>query len=391
MKPGSWPSIALIYVHGVLASASLSKIIPLRGDLGARLQVDEVQFGLLISLMTVAPALLAAAAGTLIDRVGARRALTVATLIGLLVNLLYLQASTLHAFMAIRVLEGLVVLGIYSAAPALIMATTAAERRGRAMALWSTYTPVGMSLGLVLSAHFAGTSAWRGGYLVHFFLFATVMLAGWWLPRSPVDAQRPGTRSTAARPGLLAVMTQAAPLRLALTFSALLLMGFGMATVYPDWFALQHQVPPGSASRILAVTNLMMVPGGILTGWLLARGRRDSAVLRALMLLAVTASIPLFMPGHSQLLRIGTMVVWLMAQGGAIAVVTTALPRVVASPLQGAAAAGLLSQLAAMTTFVTPLIWRPILASGVWPLFVVVVLLCAGAAVLLFPSRAGGF
>ncbi len=40
-----------------------------------------------------------------------------------------------------------------------------------------------------------------------------------------------------------------------------------------------------------------------------------------------------------------------------------ALPRVVANPMQGAAAAGLLSQLAALVTFVTPLMWQPILQS----------------------------
>jgi hypothetical protein len=241
-------------------------------------------------------------------------------------------------------------------------------------------------LGLVLSAHFAGTSNWRGGYLVHLFLFAAVMLAGWWLPGPKAAVHQVGA-DRVVRPGLLAVMTQPGPLRLSLTFSALLMMGFGMATVFPDWFALQHQVQLGSASRILAIANLMMVPGGILTGWLLVSGRRDTTVFGVLMLLAVAASVPLFMPGHSQALRVVVMMVWLMAQGGAIAVVTSALPRVVADPLQGAAAAGLLSQLAAITTFVTPLIWRPILAGGYWLLFVAVVAASAVAAFMIFPRR----
>ncbi len=385
MKPGTWPSIALIYLHGVLASASLSKVIPLLGDLAAHLGANPAQFGLLISLMTIPPAVLAAVAGSIIDRIGARSALTAAAIIGVMANLAYLQAGTLHAFMAIRVFEGLLVVGIYSAAPALIMATTGVARRGRAMAVWSTYTPVGMSLGLVLSASFAGTGNWRGGYLIHLILFGALVLAGRLLPRSPVVAH-----AAAPRPGLLSVLTQTGPLRLSLTFSALLMMGFGMSTVFPDWFALQHQVPVGKAAGILAMANLTMIPGGLITGWLLARGRRDVAVLAALMLLATAVSLPLFMPGLGQPLRIGTMVVWLMTQGAAIAVITSALPRVVANPMQGAAAAGLLSQLAAMTTFVTPLIWWPILHSGNWLLFVAVVAVSAAAALLLFPRRAAG-
>ncbi|MEO8314233.1 MAG: MFS transporter [Pseudomonadota bacterium] len=382
MKSGSWPSIALIYLHGVLASASLSKIIPLLADLSAHLGAKPVQFGLLISLMTIPPAVLAAVAGSIIDRAGARSALTVAAVIGVVVNFAYLQASSLHTFMIIRVLEGLVVVGIYSAAPALIMATAGTARRGRAMAVWSTYTPVGMSLGLLLSAHFAGTEAWRTGYLVHLILFVVLALAGWWLPRSPVVVH-----AAQARPGLLSALTQAGPVRLSLTFSALLMIGFGMSTVFPDWFALQHQVSVGTASSILAMANLAMIPGGFIAGWLLARGRRDITVLATLMLLAVAVSLPLFMPGHSQLLRIVAMVVWLMTQGAAIAVVTAALPRVVVNPAQGAAAAGLLSQIAAITTFVTPLVWRPILAGGSWLPFLVVVALSAAAALMLFPRR----
>ena len=64
-----------------------------------------------------------------------------------------------------------------------------------------------------------------------------------------------------------------------------------------------------------------------------------------------------------------------------------ALPRVVTNPMQGAAAAGLLSQLAALVTFVTPLVWQPILQSRAWPGFIVVVGVAATAALLLFPRR----
>jgi hypothetical protein len=125
----------------------------------------------------------------------------------------------------------------------------------------------------------------------------------------------------------------------------------------------------------------------LIAGWFLARARRDIAVLAVLMLLAAAVSLPLFMPGLGEPLRIGAMVVWLATQGAAIAVVTSGLARVVVNPLQGAAAAGLLSQAAALTTFVTPLIWRPILHGGNWMLFVAVVAVSAAAALLLFPRR----
>jgi MFS family permease len=262
------------------------------------------------------------------------------------------------------------------------MATTAPARRGRAMAVWSTYSAVGVSLGLVLSGSFAGTANWRGGYWLHFMMFCLLAASSGLLPRAPAVPTGGGPRA-----GLLSAWREPGPLRLSLTFAMLGVMGFGLSTVYPDWFARQHAVPVGQASNILAVANLVMIPGGLLAGALLARGLDDTRLLAGLMLAVAAISLPLFVPGLAEPGRIAAMVGWMLAQGAAIGVVTAALPRVVSNPLQGAAAAGLLSQLAALVTFVTPLLWQPILQTGRWPGFLAVVAVAAAAAWMLFPRR----
>lgn len=383
--PGSWSSIGLIYLYGVMTSASLSKVIPLLGDIAVHLGATPGQFAWLIGLMTVLPALLASVAGSIIDRIGARAALVIAAMVGVGVNIAYLLTTSLQAFMAIRVVEGLIAVGAYSAAPALIMATAAPARRGRAMAVWSTYTPVGFSLGLVMAGSFSGGEHWRGGYLIHLVLFALMVLAGALLPRSPAAP------ASAARPaGLFTVWGQGGPLRLSLAFAALVLMGFGMSNVYPEWFSHQHATSMAQTSRILAVANLVMIPAGFVTGALIARGWRDSRLLAGLMVGAMLLSLPLFQPGVTEPARIMAILCWMVVQGSAIAVVSSALPRVVANPAQGAAAAGLLSQFAALISFATPLIWQPILQGGHWPGFIVVVAVAAAAAWALFPRRAAG-
>ena len=178
-------------------------------------------------------------------------------------------------------------------------------------------------------------------------------------------------------------------------------VGFGMSTVYPEWYARQQlaeawAVQPGEAvgraSNILAVVNLVMIPGGFIAGALLARGWRDSRLLTVLVIATILTSLPLYMPGLADVPRSLTLVVWMLLQGAMIAVVTSALPRVVADPRQGAAAAGLLSQLAALVTFVTPLIWQPLLQSAIadpaaWPGFVIVVAVAAMASWAIFPRR----
>jgi hypothetical protein len=122
---------------------------------------------------------------------------------------------------------------------------------------------------------------------------------------------------------------------------------------------------------------------------LLARGWRDGRLLTGIMLATIAVALPMFLPGIGEGARVVAMVGWMLLQGAAIAVVMAALPRVVTNPMQGAAAAGLLSQLAALVTFVTPLVWQPLLQAGRWSGFVVVVAVAAAATWLLFPRRAG--
>jgi MFS family permease len=178
---------------------------------------------------------------------------------------------------------------------------------------------------------------------------------------------------------------QIGPLRLSLTFACLVFMGFGTSTVLPSWLSAQHAMAVGTASRIIAVANLTMIVGGLTAGMLLARGIRDLALFIAITALVIAVSVPLYLPGLAQTPRLMALVAWMMLNGAAIAIVTSALPRVVRDATQGAAAAGLLSQLAALTTFATPQIWLPILASGRWPLFIAVVAIAALAGLMLFP------
>lgn len=383
MKAGTWGSVGLIYLYGVLASASLSKVIPLQADFHAHLGASPAQFALLISLLSIPPALFATLGGSLADRFGARSTLIVAAAAGTAANLLYLQAGSMLQFELLRVFEGCVLIGVYSAAPALIMATTSDLRRGKAMAFWSTYTPVGISAGLLLSGAFAGSEHWRGGYLLHAGLFALLAGLGLLLPAVPRRQLVPGSRPAS----LLDTYRQVGPLRIALTFGALVVMGFGTSTVFPSWYAGQHGVSIGAASSILAGANLLMIVGGILTAVLLGRGLAPLRIFWGLAVVGLLACVGLFTPGTAAVLCLASLGVWLLTSGAATAVVTSSLPRVLSDPSQGAAAAGLLSQVAALTTFVTPQLWLPLLAAGLWQGFVGIAILSWGAALLLLPVR----
>jgi len=56
MKAGSWWSVGLIYVYGVIGAAEISRVLPIQGDFTRVLHASPESFALLVSLLAVPPA-----------------------------------------------------------------------------------------------------------------------------------------------------------------------------------------------------------------------------------------------------------------------------------------------------------------------------------------------
>ena len=360
-RTDNWRLLVLIYLYGVVSAASLSKAIPLQEHVIGLPGASPGSFALFISLMAVLPALLGTLSGAIIDRIGARPALIIAAVAGAVVNGLYYQANSMGSFMVIRTLEGAVPLCAYAAAPALMIAVATPERRSAAMSLWSTYTPVGTSLGLVLAASSATSAHWRTAYLLHGAIFLVMALLGLLLPRSAATpaAQRSSTLA------LLASREGIDPLRLALTFGVLIFLGLGVSVVYPHYLAQLHDMSLARAASILASANLTMIAGSMLSGLLLTRGMKQGTLFLGLAVAGSVAGIGAFAPWPWLSATLAALLLWQVCTGAAMAISASLLPRVV-TPAHRAAAAGLLAQTGAILTFVTPPAWVPAVATGQW-------------------------
>jgi MFS family permease len=385
MKNGGWASLTLIYLYGVVSAASLTKAIPLQAQISGLPGASPALFGLFISLMAVLPALFGTLSGAVIDRLGARPALILAALIGALVNGLYLFAPAFAPFQAIRVVEGAVPLLTYAAAPALMIATSAPHRRSAAMALWSSYTPVGTSLGLLISAAFASGAHWRFAYLTHGAIFLLLALLGLALPRVVAVSPVPGTRRSIL--ALLRSPEGIAPLRLATSFGILILLGLGVSVVMPPYLARHYGITLSAASGIMAITNVVMILGSMVSGVVLTRGVRPATVFMTLAVVGSAAGLGVFAPWTRIGLTLSALLVWLVCTGAAMAVLASLLPRV-AGPEHRASTAGLLSQTGALTTFVTSPLWLAVLALEQWLALFLIILAGWGISTVLLPVQA---
>ncbi|HEY6456481.1 MAG TPA: MFS transporter [Steroidobacteraceae bacterium] len=386
MKQRGWPSLTLIYLYGVVSAASLTKAIPLQAHISSLPGAAPALFGLFISLMAVLPAIFGTLSGAVIDRLGARPALILAALIGAGVNGLYLLAGSFAQFEVIRVVEGCIPLLTYAAAPALMIAVSAPERRSAAMALWSSYTPVGTSLGLLISAAFADTQHWRYAYLAHGAIFVLLAIVGLALP----EAAAAGARSAGPRRSILALLKSpqgAGPLRLASAFGVLILLGLGVSVVMPPYLAQHYAMTLSAASGIMAVANVVMILGSAASGVILTRGVRASRLFATLAVIGSVAGCAVFAPWTHLGLTVAALVIWLTCTGAAMAVLASLLPRV-AGPEHRASTAGLLSQTGALTTFVTSPLWIAALGLNQWLALFAIILVGWAISVVLLPVQA---
>lgn len=375
MKPGSWGSIWLVYIYSVLCAASISKLVPIEGQIERAFHTTPAGVGVAISIIAVSSIFAATIGGGIIDRIGARRSIIGTSVFLVFCNVLCFFSTSMKMLDAARLLEGIEFIGIIVAAPALIMATTSGRRRVQAMTLWSTYTPAGVGIGLLLAVPFAGTSAWRWTFIVHGALFAIAAAFGWLLPEMPREAAEQSAQRQ--RPGwadFLEIYREWRPWKLSISNALLVSIGLGTSTVIPRYFARIHHVSVATSSSILAAGYVPMIFAGIGAGYLLTRGIRPISVYIGITIAGIVSGLLVYAPWSSFSLAMAATFVWLPCTGAAVAVLMALLPSVVRDPARGGAAMGLVGQVMAVGNFFTPPIYLALIPRGNWLDFLALIL-----------------
>lgn len=368
MKSGSWSSIFVIYLFGVCASAAVARIIPLATDIMSRFGIDDRQFGWLIALIAVPAVLLAIPSSLVVGRFGARTVLIVAAAIGAFANMIDLVADRLWMLQAARLIEGVAVVHIYTAAPTLLMATVDGPRRTQALTLWATYAPIGTAVGLGLGSIGAGSPDWRLPFALFGALMIGVGLLACLLPRQLDAPKLPTLGRQIADLGSACV----SPPLVALGLAAFMVisMGFGVNITFPDWFVRVHHISPAAAAGAFSLLTLLMLPGSFGAGALMSKaGMSPLRLFLIVALFSFATGIFSFQPELGLAPRYVVAGTWILCSGAALAIVMAVLP-LAAGPARHGAAAALVNQAGALATFVNPPLWRSMLAGGAWGPFV---------------------
>jgi hypothetical protein len=152
-------------------------------------------------------------------------------------------------------------------------------------------------------------------------------------------------------------------LLLALAFFLMISVGFGANTTFPGYLAQLHGLPVNVTAHALALGTLLMVPGSLAVGALLARGVRIAPLFAVVSLLGAVSGSLSFQEGLSVPLRVVVVGAWFVISGASLAALLATLPKV-AEPERRGAAAALLNQAGGAATFVTPPLWLSVATAG---------------------------
>ncbi|WP_377158357.1 MFS transporter [Roseateles sp. UC29_93] len=281
--------ILLYYLCGVFAAAQLGKLAALSPPIARELQLGLAAMAALTSLLEVCGATLGGVAGRWLPRIGLKRALAAAVL-ALAVGAAAAGFAQGVALLALaRLVESLGYLAIVVAAPVLIARAAEGRRQAAAMALWSTFLPVGMAIGAWAYAHAAGWAGWRPAQALS--VAGGVLL--WLGLRSIRVDDDPHAIESRHPPGPTGALLWA----LVAAFGAYAIAEVGLLALLPSLLT-QGGMPLSAAGTWTAAAALANVPASALGAWLL---RRHGALSRAIAV-GMAASL-----GASGLLYLGVM------------------------------------------------------------------------------------
>lgn len=374
-----WPILLLIVGAGVVSSFQAGKMPIALGAIQFELRLDLAFASWLLSSFAIVGALTGIGIGVAVDHLGARRM----ALGGLLLQAAASAVGALSAgaplLLATRAVEGFGFLATTIAAPALIFSVARLKDRDRALAVWATFFPVGMTI-VMLGAPLLSAMGWR-----EFWLANSAILFGY------AGLFAMGTRSTptndAASRSIAhdVQMTLAAPgpWLLAALFAAYLAIYLAVFGFLPSILADRLAVGPDLGGILTGIAVAAGAIGCLVCGQLLTHGVRPWHILQIAFVVMALCSFGIFgeaLPGWA---AYAICIVFSFIGGFIPVVLIDAAPRHAPRPEVVGATMGFLMQGNNVGFVLGPAAVGAIVATAGWPAVTLFILAIVSGAVFL--------
>ena len=173
-KVAAWIPVWAIIVASILITTQYGKVPPSQPSMIETLGISYTMQGLLMTAFSASALVMAMLfGGTLIDRLGARKVVSVALLASVVGNVIALFVTSDAALLATRVLEGAGYGVTMTAGPVIIAAWYEPKKRGIASGVWGANVGLGMLLSTGIANPILAATDWAGMWV--FSLVSTVL------------------------------------------------------------------------------------------------------------------------------------------------------------------------------------------------------------------------
>lgn len=373
-----WPAVLAALLAGVISAFAFGKMAPALPLLKNEFHLSLIQAGWLVSAFNALAAGTAIFFGAFSDRVGASRFCVFG--VGCIAAGSAVGAFSAGAplFIVSRFIEGLGFIAVIVAAPSLIAAATAPDRRGIAFGLWATYLPFGVSLVLVASPPLLEGFGWRGIWvLVALGAMACAVVLG--LQRSHYAGVTSGTQRSLA--SIKASLAQPIPWLLALAFAMFAIQHQTLIIWLPTYLLETRGVSVTTAALATALAVFVNCFGTLLGGWLIQKNVPRGRIIAVTFVVTSLTFVGIFAAGLSDPARYALVAFYSFIAGTIPAAVLSAGMRYARSPAEVGAIQGLIVHVTNVGTFLgPPLVAAAVTWGGSWDTTLWVLLACAAVA-----------
>ncbi|NEX45083.1 MFS transporter [Pseudotabrizicola algicola] len=363
-------TVLAIWGAGLGAAAQFGKISVLFDSLGAQYAgASAVALGLIVSIVGMVGLVFGTTAGLFVARIGPRRAIVAALLMGAAMSGLQSLGLSYAAMIASRVVEGVSHLAIVVVGPTVIAGLAAERYRGLAMTLWSSFFGVTYAALALLAPPLVAAYGMSGVFVAHALWMAVLAaVLRLLLPKDPPATPAQAGGLVAQHLAIYASPRLSAP---ALGFFCYTFLYVAVLTLVPP------EVPAGQRALAAAGMPLISIALSLTLGvWLLGRMSAVRLVQWGyLMAVPGFLGLALFW-GQGLGMVVGGL--WVAAALGVVQGASFAsIPELNATSASRAQASGAIAQLGNLgTTTGTPVLAALLLGAGPWGLAVVAVLAC---------------
>ena len=361
----SWPLVIVAVIAGFVTAFNIGKIAPTLPLIQSDLGLSLAQSGWVVSSFSILAMLFSLMMAIVCMKYGAYRVAVISlTVLGTgAVGSSFAEGFSM--LLGFRLLEGIGFVLLAVSMPALITSVTAPPDRPVAMAIWSTWFPVGISLILLMSPTLIHEGSWHSVWLfaaISVLFWLVVVSLCFWPHRNRLPPQK-ATISSLVRP-----LFNRATLLLMASFCIFASVILVLISFMPVFWLETRQIPTSTSSYWLVGIIFAHIFGNLASGWLVGKGVSARKLMTMTYIPAISFAALVFVDGISLWGQIACLLGFTIIGGIVPGTIFATIPRYVSVPAQVSLVVGIIFQGAATGQVIGPVIFGNLIdwAAGDW-------------------------